>query len=87
MSSSIRSPTKPLSGPADQQIGRDWSTVKKDAEMNGPDSEIGRAATNKIVTQQMIDSQVNEPSPLLLEKEVDLKPHTQAKGTVGFCQN
>ena len=86
VSSSIRSPTKPLSGPADRRIRRDWSAVKKDVIENEPDSELGREARNKIVTQQMIDSQVKEPSPLMLEKEVDLKPLDKSKAPWGFVK-
>jgi len=60
--------------------------VKQEAEDNDPESEKGREARNKIINQQMIDSQVDEPSPLTFEKEVDLKPINKSKAPWCFVK-
>ena len=86
VASSAKSPTKPTPGAADLRIKRDWNAVKQKASEFAQHSEEGLVARSKIMSQQLVDSFVCEPSPLGTENETSLKPSDKAKAPWCFVK-
>ena len=68
------------------QQQREWNGVREDVAKSTVDSEEGKSARSKILTQEVVDSLVPETLPLGDTKEIPMKAPTKAKRPWGFTK-